>query len=150
MKNFIQDFKEFAVKGNLVDLAIGIIIGTAFNKIVSSLVQDVIMPPFGLLFGDKGFRDYDWVLKEASLNSEGEVIQEAVVIDYGVFLQNCFDFLIVALTIFVVVRIFNNLRNKAEDEGETSVPTPKNIELLAEIRDLMKAQNEQINQNPKG
>lgn len=149
MKKFIQDFKEFAVKGNLVDLAIGIIIGTAFNKIVSSLVQDVIMPPFGLLFGDKGFTEYDWMLKEAELNVEGEVVQEAVVINYGTFLQNCFDFLIVALTIFIVIRIFNNLRNKAEDEGEKSVPTPKNIELLAEIRDLMKAQNEQINQTPK-
>jgi large conductance mechanosensitive channel len=144
MKNFIQDFKEFAVKGNLVDLAIGIIIGTAFNKIVSSLVQDVIMPPFGLVFGDQGFTDYEWTLRDAVKGDGGEVITEAVVIKYGVFLQNCMDFLIVALTIFIVIRLFNQLRNDAEDETKENVPTPKDIKLLAEIRDLMKAQNEHI------
>jgi len=142
MKNFIQDFKEFAVKGNLVDLAIGIIIGTAFNKIVSSLVKDVIMPPFGLVFGDKGFTEYTWILQEATIDDNGEILNPAVVLNYGNFLQNCFDFLIVALTIFVVIRLFNKLRNQAEDEAEPSVPTPKDIKLLAEIRDLMKSQNE--------
>ncbi|MEM8524582.1 MAG: large-conductance mechanosensitive channel protein MscL [Bacteroidota bacterium] len=147
MKNFIKDFKEFAVKGNLVDLAIGIIIGTAFNKIVSSLVKDVIMPPFGLVFGEKGFTEYIWTLQEANLDENGEVISEAVVISYGTFLQHCLDFLIVALTIFVVIRLFNKLKNKAEDEAETSVPTPKDIQLLAEIRDLMKNQNEYFRDN---
>lgn len=142
MKNFIHDFKEFAVKGNLIDLAIGIIIGTAFNQIVSSLVKDVIMPPFGLIFGEKGFEQYSWVLKEASINDNGEVLIEAVTIKYGLFLQHCFDFMIVALSIFVVIRLFNKLRNKAEDEDEKSVPTPKDIQLLAEIRDLMKSQTE--------
>ncbi|MEM1324679.1 MAG: large-conductance mechanosensitive channel protein MscL [Bacteroidota bacterium] len=144
MKNFIQDFKEFAVKGNLVDLAIGIIIGTAFNKIVSSLVKDVIMPPFGLIFGDQGFTDYTWTLQDAVKDENGEIIQEAVVINYGEFLQHCMDFLIVALTIFVVIRLFNKLRNDAEDETKTEVPTPKDIKLLAEMRDLMKVQNEQM------
>lgn len=147
MKNFIQDFKEFAVKGNLIDLAIGIIIGTAFNKIVSSLVKDVIMPPFGLVFGEKGFTEYAWTIQEAVVGANGEVINEAVVINYGTFLQNCLDFFIVALTIFVVIRLFNQLRNKAEDEAEPSVPTPKDIKLLAEIRDLMKSQNEYFKDN---
>ncbi|MEM9888046.1 MAG: large-conductance mechanosensitive channel protein MscL [Bacteroidota bacterium] len=142
MKKFINDFKEFAVKGNLVDLAIGIIIGTAFNQIVSSLVKDVIMPPFGLIFGEKGFEQYAWTLKEATTGSNDETITEAVVIRYGVFLQHCLDFLIVAFTIFIVIRLFNKLRNQAEDESQENVPTPKDIKLLAEIRDLMKVQNE--------
>ncbi|MEM6379345.1 MAG: large conductance mechanosensitive channel protein MscL, partial [Bacteroidota bacterium] len=85
MKNFIQDFKKFAVKGNLIDLAIGIIIGTAFNKIVSSLVNNVIMPPFGLVFGDKGLAQYQWVLRNGEKDPSGEWITEPVIMDYGIF-----------------------------------------------------------------
>lgn len=144
MKRFFHDFKEFAVKGNLIDLAIGIIIGTAFNKIVSSLVENVIMPPFGLVFGDQGMAQYKWVLRPAQTDAAGNILQEAVVVTYGVFLQNCLDFLIIALTIFVVIRFFNRLRNKAENEAEPSVPTPKNIQLMAEMRDIMQKQSEQL------
>jgi large conductance mechanosensitive channel len=144
MNKFLQDFKEFAVKGNLIDLAIGIIIGTAFNKIVSSLVKNIIMPPFGLVFGEKGLAQYQWELRPGEKSADGTWISEPVLMDYGVFLQNCIDFLIVALSIFVVVRLFNKLRNKAEDESEPSVPTPKNIQLMSEMRDLMKKQTEQL------
>jgi large conductance mechanosensitive channel len=140
MKNFIQDFKEFAVKGNVVDLAIGIIIGAAFNKIVSTLVEKVIMPPFGLLFGDTDFSEYKWILKPQEVGPNGDVIQEQVAIGYGSLVQVSVDFLIVALTIFMVIRGINSLKRKAEDEKETSVPTPKDIELLSEIRDLLKKQ----------
>lgn len=140
MKNFIQAFKEFAVKGNVVDLAIGIIIGAAFNKIVSTLVEKVIMPPFGLLFGNLDFAEYKWILRPREVNAAGEIIQEQVAIGYGELVQVSFDFFIVALTIFVVVRIINSLKRKAEDEKESSVPTPKDIQLLAEIRDLLKKQ----------
>lgn len=143
MKNFFQEFKEFAVKGNIVDLAIGVIIGTAFNKIVSSLVKDIIMPPFGLLFGEEGFTDYKWVLKP-TVKENGEVIAEQVAIKYGEFLQVSIDFLIIALTLFVVVRAMNALKRQAEDEQDVSVPTPKDIQLLSEIRDLLKN-----NQNQK-
>jgi len=142
MNKFIQDFKEFAVKGNLIDLAIGIIIGTAFNAIVNSLVKDIIMPPFALLFGDKAFTDYRWVLQEAEVNAAGEEVVSEVAINYGDFLQVSIDFLIIALSIFVIIRVFNRLQRQAEDEQETKVPTPKNIQLLAEIRDLLKAQNQ--------
>lgn len=143
MKNFIQDFKEFAVRGNVVDLAIGIIIGAAFNNIVSTLVEKVIMPPFGLLFGEADFSRYEWVLRPEEVGPNGNVIQEEVAIGYGALVQVCFDFLIVALTIFVVVRLINSLKRKAENEQETSVPTPKDIQLLAEIRDLLKKQTPQ-------
>jgi len=140
MKNFIQDFKEFAVKGNVVDLAIGIIIGAAFNKIVSTLVEKVIMPPFGLLFGDTDFSEFKWVLRPQEVGPNGDVIHEQVAIGYGALVQVSVDFLIVALTIFMVIRVINSLKRKAEDEKETSVPTPKDIELLSEIRDLLKKQ----------
>lgn len=142
MQKLIKDFKEFAVKGNLIDLAIGIIIGTAFNKIVSALVEHVIMPPFGLVFGEKGMAQYKWVLREATTDASGAILNDAVILTYGIFLQACLDFIIVAFTIFVVIRVFNRLRNKAEDESEKQVPTPKNIQLMAEMRDIMKQQNE--------
>ena len=125
----------------MVDLAIGIIIGAAFNKIVSTLVEKVIMPPFGLLFGETDFSRYQWVLRPQEIGPAGNVIQEEVAIGYGALVQVSFDFLIVALSIFVVVRVINSLKRRSEDEKETSVPTPKDIQLLAEIRDLLKKQN---------
>lgn len=138
MKRFYQEFKEFAVKGSVVDLAIGVVIGTAFNKIVSSLVNDVIMPPFGLLWGSKDFANYKWVLKDAQLNDAGKVIENEVALNYGAFGAHVLDFIIIAFSIFVVLKFVNSLRRKAEDEGETTVPTPKDIQLLVEIRDLLK------------
>ncbi len=138
MKRFYQEFKEFAVKGSVVDLAIGVVVGSAFNKIVSSLVSDVIMPPFGLLWGSKDFASYKWVLKPAELSEDGQLIAQEVALNYGAFGAHILDFVIIALSIFIVLKFINSLRRKAEDEEETSVPTPKDIQLLVEIRDLLK------------
>ena len=134
---FIKDFKEFAVRGNMFDMAIGIIIGAAFSKIVTSLVHDLIMPSIGFIIGKVNFQNLQIVLQEEAVDSSGEIISELVAVNYGNFIQVLFDFAIIAFTIFIVVKVFNSLKKKAEDETETSVPTPKNIQLLAEIRDLL-------------
>ncbi|GGE40078.1 large-conductance mechanosensitive channel protein MscL [Psychroflexus planctonicus] len=137
---FIKEFKEFAIKGNMFDMAIGIIIGSAFSQVVSSLVKDIIMPPLGYLTGKINFDSYQIVLQEPSVNKAGEKI-ELVAINYGTFIQTLFDFVIVGFSIFFVIRLFNRLRTKAEDETNVVETTPKNLELLAEIRDLLKEQN---------
>jgi len=134
----IKEFKEFAIKGNMFDMAIGIIIGTAFNKIVSSLVNDIIVPFFGLIIGNVNFQNLKVVLQEEMRNKDGSIAQELVAIKYGNLIQVVFDFFIIAFTIFLVIKIFNRLRKKAEDEKDTTVPTPRDIELLSEIRDLLK------------
>ena len=138
---FIKEFKEFAIKGNMFDMAIGIIIGAAFHKIVSSLVYDMIMPSIGFIIGKINSQNLKIVLQEETRDNSGNIIQELVAINYGNFIQVIFDFSVIALTIFIVIRVFNTLRKKAEDEKETSVPTPRNIELLAEIRDILKEKN---------
>ena len=135
---FLKEFKDFAVKGNMFDMAIGIIIGAAFSKIVTSLVQDIIMPAIGFLIGKVNFQDLKIVLQEETRDNSENIIEELVAINYGNFIQVIFDFSVIALTIFIVIKVFNTLRQKAEDEKETSVPTPRNIELLAEIRDIFK------------
>lgn len=137
----LREFKEFAIKGNMFDMAIGIIIGAAFSKIVSSLVNDIIMPPIGFVIGNVNFPNLKYVFQEEIKDESGDIVQEMVTLNYGNFIQVIFDFAIIALTIFIVIKVFNNLRAKAEDEKETSVPTPRNIELLAEIRDLLKEKN---------
>jgi len=134
----IKEFKEFAIKGIMFDMAIGIIIGTAFNKIVSSLVNDIIVPFFGLIIGNVNFQNLKVVLQEEMRNKDGTIVQELVAIKYGNLIQVVFDFFIIAFTIFLVIKIFNRLRKKAEDEKDTTVPTPRDIELLSEIRDLLK------------
>lgn len=134
----IKEFKEFAIKGNMFDMAIGIIIGTAFNKIVSSLVNDIIVPFFGLIIGNVNFQNLKIILQDEMRNSDGSITQELVAIKYGNLIQVVFDFFIIAFTIFLVIKIFNKLRKKAEDEKDTTVPTPRDIELLSEIRDLLK------------
>jgi len=136
---FLNEFKEFAIKGNMFDMAIGIIIGAAFSKIVSSLVHDIIMPSIGFVIGKVNFQNLKIVLQEEATDDSGNIVQELVAINYGNFIQVIFDFSIIAITIFIVIKVFNTLRKKAEDEKETSVPTPKNIELLAEIRDILSA-----------
>ncbi len=130
--NFIKEFREFAVKGNMFDMAIGIIIGAAFSTVVSSLVEDVLMPLLGMLTGGIDLSSQAIVLKEASETSE------AVLISYGHFIQATLDFLLVAISLFLVISLINRLKRKAEDEKDESTPTPKDIELLTEIRDLLK------------
>lgn len=142
---FLQDFKAFAMKGNVVDMAVGVIIGGAFGKIVSSLVADVIMPPLGLLVGDVNFTDLKWVMKPAETGADGQEIA-AVALNYGSFLQSMFDFLVIALSIFFFIKLLTRLteKKKAPEAPETppAPPTPSKEELLlTEIRDLLKEQN---------
>ena len=134
----IKEFKEFAIKGNMFDMAIGIIIGVAFNKIVSSLVNDIILPSFSLLIGNVNFQNLNIVLQKETIDNTWIVIQELVAIKYGNFIQVIFDFSIIAITVFMVIKLFNKLRRKAENEKDTTVSTPRDIELLSEIRDLLK------------
>ena len=134
----INEFKEFAIKGNMFDMAIGIIIGVAFNKIVSSLVNDIILPSLSLIIGNVNFQNLNIVLQEETIDNAGIIIQELVAIKYGNFIQVLFDFFIISITVFLVIKIFNKLRRKAENEKDTTVYTPRDIELLSEIRDLLK------------
>lgn len=143
--NIIKEFKEFAVKGNMFDMAVGIIIGTAFSAIVSSLVKDVITPVLGIFLGKMDFKDYRYVIQNAIINPDGTVFREAVTLNYGAFLQVCMDFVIISGSIFLVVKFLNALKRKAEDDKVTSTPTPKDIELLSEIRDLLKHDREHSN-----
>ena len=134
----IKEFREFAIKGNMFDMAIGIIIGAAFNKIVSSLVNDIITPFLGMAIGNDQFENLKIILQPEIQDAAGNITREMVSVNYGSFLQVLLDFLIIALTVFVVVKTFNRLKNRANDEKDMTVPTPKDIELLSEIRDLLK------------
>lgn len=135
--SFIKEFKEFAMRGNVVDMAVGVIIGGAFGKIVSSLVSDVIMPPIGLLVGGVKFTDLEWVLKPAIMEDGVEAVA-AVTLNYGTFLQNIFDFLIIAFSIFLFIKLINKFKTK-EEEAPKAPPAPSTEEvLLTEIRDLLK------------
>lgn len=135
--SFFKEFRDFAMRGNVVDLAVGVIIGAAFGKIVSSLVANIIMPPLGLLIGGVDFKQFKWVLKPA------EGATPPVVMEYGVFIQTVFDFIIVAFAIFVAVKLMNKLHKKKE--VEKPAPKPSNEEvLLTEIRDLLKQQNTKV------
>ncbi len=134
----IKEFREFAVKGNMFDMAVGIIIGTAFSKVVNSLVNNIIMPPFGYLIGGVNFTELSIIIREARMDEAGNVIREAVAIEYGMFIQVALNFLVVALSIFLVIKGFNSLKKKAENPQDPTVVTPKDIQLLSEIRDLLK------------
>jgi large conductance mechanosensitive channel len=133
----IKEFKEFAMRGNVVDMAVGIIIGGAFGKIISSFVADVLMPPLGLLLGGTDFTGFKITLKEQVMEAD-KVIAEAVTINYGKFIQVTFDFLIIAFAIFMLIKLMNKMK-KAKEEAPAAPPAPSNEEvLLAEIRDLLK------------
>lgn len=138
LMGMLREFKEFAVKGNVIDLAVGVIIGAAFGKIVSSLVNDIIMPPIGLILGGKEFDRLRVMLKEETINEAGETIA-AVTLNYGSFIQNVVDFIIVAFVIFMAIRTVNKL-NRKEEAKPTPPPVtpPKEEMLLTEIRDLIK------------
>lgn len=131
--SMIKEFREFAVKGNVVDMAVGVVIGAAFGKIVSSLVADLIMPPLGLIIGGISFTNLKLVLSEAS---EGKA---AVTWNYGSFLQTIFDFLIIAWAIFLLVKGVNRLRRKEEAVAAAPPPPAPEIQLLTEIRDALKS-----------
>ncbi|MBQ1199604.1 MAG: large-conductance mechanosensitive channel protein MscL [Bacteroidaceae bacterium] len=149
---FLQDFKAFAMKGNVIDMAVGVIIGGAFGKIVTSVVNDLIMPTVGMLVGGVNFTDLKLTMKEAvpeKLNEAGEVIEAAVpavTLNYGNFLQQTFDFLIIAFCIFLMVKgiaKLNNMKKKEEEAPAEPTPAPApepsaEEKLLTEIRDLLK------------
>lgn len=136
----IDEFKQFAMRGNVMDMAVGIIIGGAFGKIISSVVSDIIMPPIGLLVGGVNFTDLKITLKDQILDAAGVVLNPAVTINYGNFLQVTFDFLIIAFAIFMMIKMMNNLNKKetAPPAPATPPPPPADIALLTEIRDLLK------------
>ena len=127
MKKFLNEFKEFISRGNVIDMAVGVVIGSAFSKIVSSLVNDVIMPLVGIIIGGLDFSSLTITIKDSSIN-------------YGLFIQNIVDFLIISACIFTVVKIMNKFKKKKEEEP-TPTETPEDIKLLTEIRDLLKKEN---------
>ena len=140
----IKEFKEFAVKGNMFDMAVGIIIGASFSKIVSSLVNDVIMPSFGFLIGRVDFKNLKYFFQEETKDTSGKIVQHLIEINYGIFIQSLIDFIIIAATIFLFIKLFNTLRRKAEDTKETSTPTPKDIQLLSMINDNLEQISKQL------
>lgn len=128
----LQEFREFAVKGNMIDLAVGVVVGGAFGKIVSSLVGDIIMPPIGIAVGGVDFKNLKAILKPG----EGDV--PPVTLNYGAFFQTIFDFLIIAVALFVVVKAINSLRRTEEAAPPPPAPPSNEAVLLTEIRDLLK------------
>ncbi|WP_033962254.1 large conductance mechanosensitive channel protein MscL [Psychroserpens jangbogonensis] len=138
---FFKEFKEFAVKGNMMDMAIGIIVGAAFNKVIDVLVKKVFMPPLSLMTNGLNYQDKKYVIRDAISNSNGEITVQEVAIEYGVLFETFLDFIIIGLTVFLVVKGMNRLRDKAQDPKNEIVATPKDIELLSHLTELMEEQN---------
>jgi large conductance mechanosensitive channel len=135
---FISEFKTFAMRGNVLDMAVGIIIGGAFGKIVSSFVADVIMPPIGVLLGGVDFTNLKLTIKDAVLGDAGAVVNPAVTLNYGAFINTVIDFIIIAFAIFLMIKAMNSMKKK-EEAVPAPPPAPSNEEkLLTEIRDLLK------------
>lgn len=137
MKKVLQEFRQFAMRGNVVDMAVGVIIGGAFGKIVSSVVADIIMPPIGLLVGGVNFSDLRLTLKDAVVRDGVEVVP-AVTLNYGNFIQVTLDFIIIAAAVFLLVKGVNALNRKKKEEPKAPPAPPADIQLLTEIRDLLK------------
>jgi len=135
MKKFYQEFKDFALKGNMIDMAIGIIIGVAFNNVVSVLVKKVIMPPLNMISDGITLAEKKYILREAA-----DGISE-LAIGYGELIEVLIDFIIITLTVFIVVKSMNRFKRKAEDPKNEEIETPKNIELLSNIEKLLEEQN---------
>ena len=149
MSKFFKEFKEFAIKGNMIDIAVGVIIGAAFNKVIDTLVKKIIMPPISLLTDDFNFESKKLVLREAVLDNE-KIIKEEVFIGYGELITVLINFFIIAWCVFLVVKISNRLRTKAEDTKNKKVTTPKDIELLADLKEIMQEQNELLRKRNNG
>ncbi|MBQ8706543.1 MAG: large-conductance mechanosensitive channel protein MscL [Succinivibrionaceae bacterium] len=134
--SFLKEFRDFAMKGNILDMAIGVVIGGAFGKIVSSLVSDVIMPIVGKICGNTDFKDWAYTLQEKTDTAE------AIVISYGSFIQTVIDFIIIAFAIFMFIKVINNLKRAIikETKEEAVAEPPADVQLLTEIRDLLKEQ----------
>ena len=145
MKKFFEEFKAFAMRGNVVDLAVGVVIGGAFGKITTSLVNDIIMPVISVLTGGISFESWKLVLKDAVINTAGEVEKAEIAITFGNTIAIILDFIIIAFAVFCMVKALNSLHRKTEEpapapepEPEPAPPAPTSEELLAEIRDLLK------------
>ena len=139
--SFFKEFKEFAMRGNVIDMAVGVVIGAAFGKIISSLVDDIIMPLVGVVTGGMNFTDYKWVIQKAVVDSQTqEVLTPEVTMNWGSWVQTLVDFIIVAFCIFVAIKAINQLKRKKEEApAPAPAPTPTKEEvLLTEIRDLLK------------
>lgn len=145
MKIF-KEFKEFAVKGNMIDIAIGVIIGSAFNKVIDAIVEEVFLPPLSLLTNGVNWQNKKIILRKAS---EGITKVEEVAIGYGKLVETFTDFLIISLTVFVIVKFMNSLKNRAQDINDDTVKTPKDIELLNKTVELLQKQNEMLEQKMK-
>ena len=141
MKKFLKEFKEFAMKGNVVDMAVGVVIGAAFGKIVTSLVNDIIMPVVGVITGGTNFSEYKWVIKQGVARGT-EIITPEVAVTWGSFVQTIVDFLIIAFCIFLAIKFINKLKREpaAEPKAPAAPAGHTQEELLAEIRDLLRAQ----------
>lgn len=138
MGKFLSDFKAFAMKGNVIDMAVGVIIGGAFGKIVSSLVNDIIMPVVSLATGGDGYKNLKYIITPETKGADGSTVIEEVAVNYGIFIQNIVDFIIIALSIFVALRVIMKFKKK-EEEAPAAPPAPSAEEtLLTEIRDLLK------------
>jgi large conductance mechanosensitive channel len=140
MKLF-KEFKEFAVKGNMMDIAIGVIIGAAFNKVIDVLVKEVFLPPLTFLTSGVSLEDRKWVIQEAILDN-GTIVTPEVAVKYGKLLEVSIDFLIIGFTVFVIVKFMNRLKTKAQDPKNEKIKTPKEIELLDKINTQLEKQNE--------
>lgn len=137
--SFVKDFKEFAMKGNIVDMAVGVIVGGAFGKIVSSLVNDIIMPCITVATGGDGFKNMKYVITAAQgATAEGQAAVEEVAINYGMFIQNIVDFFIIALSIFVALRVIMKFKKKEEEAPEEPAAPSAEETLLTEIRDILR------------
>ncbi|OEY71192.1 large-conductance mechanosensitive channel protein MscL [Salegentibacter salarius] len=143
----IKEFKEFAIKGNMVDMAVGIIIGTAFNSVVNTLVKEVVMPPLSLMTNGIEFADKKWVLRDGVAEAEGVIAIEKVAIGYGALIEAFLDFIIIGFTIFLVIKVMNRFRTKAENPDDKREVTPKDIELLSKMNHLMEEQNRLLKKN---
>ena len=141
MLKILNEFKEFAVKGNMIDIAIGVIIGASFNKVVDALVKQVFMPPLSYLTNGVNFGDSKFVLQEVIIGDDGVILADEIAIGYGKFIEASVDFFIIALTVFMVVKLMNRLKKKAEDTNDITVTTPKDIELLSRVTELLEEQN---------
>ena len=137
----LKEFKEFAVKGNMMDMTIGIIIGAAFNKVIDVLAKQVLLPPLSLLSDGTNFENKKIVLRDAVTNTSGEVTITEVAISYGKLFEVFLDFLIIGFTVFIVVKAMNSLRSTANDTKNKTVATPKAINLIRNIKELMEKQN---------
>ena len=137
----LNEFKEFAVKGNMMDMAIGIIIGASFNKVIDVLVKKVFLPPLSLLTDGVSMQNKRIILKEAVTDTTGANITDEVAIGYGALGEASLDFIIIGFTVFIVVKFMNRLRTKAQDTKDKTVVTPKDIELLSHLTELMEEQN---------